>query len=265
MKKFLAVMGIIFALAVLPAASYSQSAAGQSSEQTTNNSDKASKVTANSTEFPASKAIGKAVQNGRGEYLGVIRDLMVDPQNGGAAFVLLSPGGVLGIPSKLVPVPFGAVTFNSAKNVYFLDMSRDQIIAAPGFDWGGLPQYANRDWEGEIFRYYGLTPAWGESGQGVAAGQGAAYRLNEFRGKPVRDPQGEKLGCLRDLVIDSQGHVPYAVVSHGGFLGIGEKLVTVSLRDLKFDQADRSFVLPWTKEQLDGAPAFKQTRLGTRS
>jgi sporulation protein YlmC with PRC-barrel domain len=265
MKNFLTAMVVAFALALVPAASYSKMLVGQRSDEKTTTSDKASQTVAKDLKVPASGIIGKGVQNDQGEYLGVIRDLMIDRQNGGISFALLSPGGVLGIPLRFVPVPFGAMTFSPAKNVYFLDMSREKILAAPGFDRGEFPQQASRGWETEVFRYYGLTPAWGEGEKATAAGQGAAYRFSRLRGVSVKDQQGKTLGSVRDVVIDSGGHVPEAVISHGGFLGIGAKLAAVSLSDLRFDTESQSFVLGWTKEQLDRAPAFQESKLGTRS
>ena len=258
------VVVVMLALAFFPAASYSKTQAGQNPDEKTMSSDKASE-TENIMKFKASEIIGKGVQNGQGEYLGVIRDLMIDPQNGGISFALLSPGGVLGIPMRFVPVPFSAVTFSPAKNVYLLDMSREKILAAPGFDRGEFPQQASRGWETEVFRYYGLNPAWGEADKTTAAGQGAAYRFSKLRGTPVKDQQGETLGSIRDVVVDARGHFPEAVISHGGFLGIGAKLAAVSLSDLKFDTESQSFVIGWTKEQLDRAPAFQESKLGTRS
>ena len=261
MKTFLTVILVVLALALGPAASYSKTPVGQSANKETTTSDKASQAVAKEMKFPASEIFGKGVQNDEGEYLGVIRDLMIDPQNGGISFVLLSPGGVMGIPMRFVPVPFGAMTFNPAKNVFLLDMSRQKIIAAPGFDRAEFPRQASRGWETEVYRYYGLTPPWGEAEKTKAAGHGAAYRFSELRGMSVRNQQGEKLGSIRDLVIDSKGHVSEAVISHGGFLGIGAKAVSVPLGDLKFDGESQSFVLPWTKEKLDTAPAFHERKL----
>jgi sporulation protein YlmC with PRC-barrel domain len=263
MKKFLTILALAFALAFLPAAAYSKTPAVQDSDRETNVSDSATQNAGRDLKIPASEIIGKGVQNQQGEYLGIVRDLIIDKQNGGISFALLSPGGVLGIPMRYVPVPFGAMTFDEAKNVYFMDMSRQKILAAPGFDRGGIPQQASRGWEVEVFRYYGQTPAWGESDR--AAAGGPAYRFNEMRGMDVRDAQGKKLGSIRDLVIDSRGHVPEAVVAHGGFLGIATKLAAVSLKDLKFDPQNQSFILSWTKEELNRAPEFQEGKLGTRS
>ena len=261
MKNILTIMVVVFALAFIPAASYAEWLGGESQDQGTMSTDKAMKSMGKPMEFRASVIIGKGVQNNHGEYLGVIRDLMIDSRDGGIALAILSRGGVLGIPMKFVAVPFSAMTYSPAKEVYLLDTSREKIAAAPGFDRGQWPQHASQGWETEVYRYYGQTPAWGESAETMAAGQGSAYRFTEIRGASVRNLQGEKLGFIRDLVVDSEGHVSDAVLSHGGFLGIDAKLVAVSLSDLQFDAARHSFVLPWTKEKLDMAPAFQESQL----
>jgi len=81
-----------------------------------------------------------------------------------------------------------------------------------------------------------------------------------MRGTSVRNPQGEKLAEIRDLVIDSGGDVPFAVLAHGGFLGIEAKLVAVPWRS-KLNATSHSFVLNASKEQLDAAPAFQESKL----
>ena len=261
MKNLVTIMIVIFALAFIPAATHAQMLAGQSPDKRMMSSEKDSKSMAKPSEFQASGIIGKGVQNLEGQYLGVVRDLMIDPQDGGVAFAILSHGGVLGIPMKFVAVPFSAFTFSSAKGIYVLDMSREKLDTAPGFDRGQWPKYADRAWETDVYLYYGQTPAWGDSDGAMETGEDTAYRFTEIRGTPVRNSRGEKLGSILDLVVDSEGHVPEAILSHGGFLGIGAKWVAVSLNDLRFDTARRSFVLAWTKERLDAAPAFNESKL----
>jgi len=53
-------------------------------------------------------------------------------------------------------------------------------------------------------------------------------RGNTFIGADVQNPQGQNLGDIKDIVIDrASGRMAYAVVSFGGFLGMGEKLFAV--------------------------------------
>lgn len=79
-----------------------------------------------------------------------------------------------------------------------------------------------------------------------------------FTGAHVKNPQGETLGDIKDIVIDrASGRVAYAVVSFGGFLGMGEKLFAVPWS--AFAQPDTSkdtFVLAMDKERLKNAPGF---------
>jgi PRC-barrel domain len=78
-------------------------------------------------------------------------------------------------------------------------------------------------------------------------------------GASVKNQQGEELGKIRDLVIDSQGHVPSAILTHGGFWGMGGKLVAVPFSTLKFDPRGKDYVLDSNEKKLDSAPAFKMS------
>jgi sporulation protein YlmC with PRC-barrel domain len=77
----------------------------------------------------------------------------------------------------------------------------------------------------------------------------------------VKGQQGEELGRVQDLVVDPRGYVSFAVISHGGFLGWGEKLVAIPFSALKFDRTGRSVVVDASKEKFDTAPAFRVSDL----
>ena len=95
----------------------------------------------------------------------------------------------------------------------------------------------------------------------MAQSWGKAYSFDQIRGTLVKNPQGETLGRIQDIVIDSQGHVPFAVLYHGGYLGMGGKLVAVPFSALGFDTMGKYLVLNASKEKLDAAPAFKTSDL----
>jgi sporulation protein YlmC with PRC-barrel domain len=85
------------------------------------------------------------------------------------------------------------------------------------------------------------------------------YRSSKLVGMSVRDPQGEKLGTVDDLVINmSTGQISYVALGFGGILGVGEKLFAVPFNQLKFEHNsnDTYFVLNATKEKLKAAPGF---------
>lgn len=90
---------------------------------------------------------------------------------------------------------------------------------------------------------------------------GKSYPSSKLVGLTVKNTQGEDVGTINDLVISvADGKVAYAALSHGGVLGIGDKLFAVPFRELKFthDKADNEmhFVLNISNEKLKAAPGF---------
>ena len=73
----------------------------------------------------------------------------------------------------------------------------------------------------------------------------------------VKNAVGEKLGDIKDIMIDlEKGRVAYAVLSFGGFLGLGDKLFAVPWSALRLNAEDHSFLLDVDKETLEKAPGF---------
>ncbi|GAB4199980.1 MAG: hypothetical protein Tsb002_35870 [Wenzhouxiangellaceae bacterium] len=73
----------------------------------------------------------------------------------------------------------------------------------------------------------------------------------------VKNPQGEDLGDVKDLMVDpATGIVNYAVVSFGGFLGFGDKLFAIPLQTMTLNTEDKHFILSESKERLKNAPGF---------
>ena len=76
-------------------------------------------------------------------------------------------------------------------------------------------------------------------------------------GNDVRNAQNENLGSIKDFVIDLEsGEIVYAVLSFGGFLGMGDKLFALPWQKLGVDTENECFVLDVTKESLEDAPGF---------
>src|SRR6202048_1021596 len=84
----------------------------------------------------------------------------------------------------------------------------------------------------------------------------AGYRASKVIGTSVVNDANETIGKIDDLLVSSDGKQPYAVLSVGGFLGMGTRLVVVPYETLKF--ADNKVVLPGgPKEGLKMLPEFK--------
>jgi PRC-barrel domain protein len=84
----------------------------------------------------------------------------------------------------------------------------------------------------------------------------AGYRASEVIGSSVVNDANETIGKIDDLLVSPNGKQPYAVLSVGGFLGMGAHLVVVPYETLKFDE--KRVILPGgTKESLRMLPEFK--------
>lgn len=76
-------------------------------------------------------------------------------------------------------------------------------------------------------------------------------------GDKVVNGAGEDLGKVQDLMIDTPtGRVAYAVLSFGGFLGMGDKLFAIPWDRLSLDEKNKRFVLNIDKAKLEKAPGF---------
>ena len=93
----------------------------------------------------------------------------------------------------------------------------------------------------------------------MANGWGKTFSLGQIIGMAMRTPQGQELARVDDIVVDSQGKAVFAVITHGGFMGMGGKQVAVPFGALNFDKTERHLVLDATPEKLDAAPAFRMS------
>lgn len=76
-------------------------------------------------------------------------------------------------------------------------------------------------------------------------------------GNSVKDPTGESLGEIKNIMLDVlHGRIVYAVLSFGGFLGLGDKLFAVPWDAMILDLDDQCFVLNVDKETLRNASGF---------
>src|SRR5438034_494752 len=83
----------------------------------------------------------------------------------------------------------------------------------------------------------------------------SGFRASKVVGALVFNDSGDNIGKIDDVIVSSDGKAPYAVLSVGGFLGLGSKLVLVKYEALHFQ--DNKITLPGgTKDQLMSLPEF---------
>jgi sporulation protein YlmC with PRC-barrel domain len=110
----------------------------------------------------ATKIIGDKVVNIEGELLGNIKELMIDYEDGHVAYAVLSFGGFLGMGDKLFAIPWEALTMNTEDHTFMLDVDKEALKNAPGFDKDHWPDNAQYEtgWLLDIYEYYGYSPYW---------------------------------------------------------------------------------------------------------
>lgn len=80
-------------------------------------------------------------------------------------------------------------------------------------------------------------------------------------GDRVRDKKDEELGEIKEIMLDMRtGEVSYAVLSYGGFLGMGDKLFAVPWDALTLDAKNEGFTLDVDKKRLQDAPGFDKSK-----
>jgi sporulation protein YlmC with PRC-barrel domain len=117
-------------------------------------------------EFPqvlqATAVIGNKVVNPAGEQLGNLKELVIDLEDGRIAYAVLSFGGFMGMGDKLFAIPWEALVPNPQDRTFILDVEKEVLKEAPGFDkdhWPDKAQY-EAGWLRDIYEYYGYSPYW---------------------------------------------------------------------------------------------------------
>lgn len=85
---------------------------------------------------------------------------------------------------------------------------------------------------------------------------------DKVEGTSVYDAKGEKIGSIHRIMIDKlSGKVDYAVMSFGGFLGIGDRYHPLPWSMLTYDEGLEGYVVNLSKERLENAPSYAEDEL----
>ena len=110
----------------------------------------------------ATTMMGDKIVSPDGEDLGTLKELMIDLDAGRISYAVLSFGGFLGFGDKLFAIPWEALTLNTEDHSFILNIDKEQLENAPGFDKDNWPDEAQYQagWLLDVYNYYGYTPYW---------------------------------------------------------------------------------------------------------
>lgn len=116
------------------------------------------------TLLSASTLIGDKVRNRQGEDLGKIEEIMLDWEHGRISYAVLSFGGFLGMGDKLFAIPWQSLELHPEEHGFVLDVDRERLENAPGFDKNNWPGTENaddlNDYRDRVYDYYGVDRYW---------------------------------------------------------------------------------------------------------
>jgi sporulation protein YlmC with PRC-barrel domain len=86
---------------------------------------------------------------------------------------------------------------------------------------------------------------------------GKLIAASKVNGTDVYNIAGEKLGSVHDVMIDkTTGKAQYAIMSFGGFLGIGDSYHPLPWHSLNYDEHQGGYVVDLDRSRLEGAPVY---------
>jgi sporulation protein YlmC with PRC-barrel domain len=196
----------------------------------------------------ADRLIGQAVRDRADERLGRIDDLALNVADNKIAYAVISRGGLFGIGAEEVAVSWDELRPDMA----------ERVVRAEGQAVQQARRIDTRTaWPTEVGR-----PGEPAAEQPVGtAGRDDQVReivgVSRIIGMDVRNQQGERLGQVDDIALQRDGSIAYAVIAHGGFLGMGHNYVAVPWDRLNLDREREQVMLNVTQQQLEGARQFE--------
>ena len=100
--------------------------------------------------------LGAKIVNAQGEDLGEIEDLVIDTRDNRVAYAIVSFGGFLGMADKHFAIPWKAISFDARDKVAILNIDKDRLTNAPGFDKDKWPDMTDTMWHRLVQNHYRL-------------------------------------------------------------------------------------------------------------
>jgi sporulation protein YlmC with PRC-barrel domain len=206
----------------------------------------------------ASDLIGMDVKNRQNETLGEIKDLVIDLESGQMAYAVLETD-VTGMEDKSLPIPPGALTQSTEEDTLILDVDQAKLKQAPSIDLKDLSNESDMKWETQVNSFY----AQGQRANLPQVNTASIAKASDLIGMDVKNQENETVGEINDLVIDFRsGRISYVILSAGGFLGMGKKLLPMAPKTLaQVDSQKDTVVLDINKESIKEATSLDEDNL----
>lgn len=234
-----------------------------------------------------SEILGEEIENAGGDDIGEVDDVVI-PATGKALQAIVSVGGFLGIGDRLVMVPYDELRIGAEGDELYLNVSKEDLAKRPAFGYNEGERMGNvmlnerkryvaevrddlksQDTKMAAAAIAAESEAEEEAEETKGYKNSVGYadirkmespyhlRMSDIIGEDVENAQGDEIGEIDDLVLSRKDDSLLVVISVGGFLGIGDKLVSVPYKDLRMSPDGDDVYLNSTKDMLESQPEFK--------
>jgi len=214
-------------------------------------------------------ALRKAsVLNQANEKVATVSDLILSP-DGKIHYAVLGVGGVVGIGTKYTAIPWSKLDARDVNGKWAvnLNMTKDALEKAPMFESDNYKELTNPQWVARVRDFFaaqgGSAASTRDSNRPADSPEGltTVLRASKIIGATLRNSHDDNLGSVEDLLLDRHDRVAFAIVGHGGVLGIGENYIPVPWTKLKLNYRPEDThivaLIDSTKDQLEKAPLVK--------
>ena len=203
--------------------------------------------------IPSDQVEGTAVYDAQSKRIGKVERLVIDKPGGRVVNAVLSFGGFIGIGANHYPIPWAMLDYDEKLGGYRVDITEEQLKTAPKIEQGEGWNQASADRDEEVHDY------WQQPAPVQKRKTSSLITSDGVEGHPVYDLHGKRIGKVERLMIDKlTGQIAYAILSFGGFLGIGEEHYPIHWQMLTYNEKQDGFQLNVTEEQLKNAPKIDQ-------
>ncbi|MFT3781953.1 MAG: PRC-barrel domain-containing protein [Nibricoccus sp.] len=219
----------------------------------------------NETVFKSSELIGTKIENQSGENLGRVEDLAIELTSGKLLHVIMGSGGVVSLGERYIAIPPDSFNFERANKLLRIDLSKEQLKAAPTLELSQWDSFYDSDRADESTRFFAKNRTANSTVSNLSqlarnddnSGKRNVVRASKAVGITVKNAQDEKVGSTEDLVVDlASRRITAVILSTGGFLGMGNSFTAVPPQKIMLLPDEKLARMDVTKESLKNAPHF---------
>lgn len=258
-------------------------AAGAAAENNVAANDAA--VTAPPGAVDSQALIGKDIVNPDGNKVGEVDSVIID-QGGEVKYVVAAVGGFMGMGEKQVAMRWEDLKVDAAGDRVSANVTKEQLEALPEYkrpenmQAGTVYSYDDAVRSNQYLAEGGVAQtqvAEGDAATDLNTQAGteattdidnettvtaAGLRASDVVGADVKNPAGDNIGEISEVILQQDGSVNGVVVDVGGFLGVGDRPVLLEWKDLQFTgiEGDLAVTTALNKDQLQTFPEYRSTK-----